>query len=407
MSHEHTSIRETKNIYNVSLPTATQQLLDNPNSGAENRFLNFLEERHRKLRITAPVQAELAIASEFYSGIFDVFAHLSMIKVMALFSEPDKIKSLASENPDLKYYINKAAGPRFIEQRRDYYPGSLHEFMEQGALLANIAVDTLTHDISQGSEQKYQVLWNMVGDAYEARNLIDKDFQRTNSKARLKPIFELPKPETADILKSALIENTQLALDIAIYHAVACMQNEAYLYLPYADSLSDSLQSMEDAYEAISSTNRQLVAELRVGRPLLNKINRARRRGESVDLPKTPTTVLSAYMWDKSAPDLFTGLSTEGNLQNISKGSLHPSLENKSWETTGNCGGRRPLIPREQDGSIVTQFARITRQPIPEAFSAARIMLRVGNELARETIYADPAAREGIEKISYYLGGSQ
>jgi hypothetical protein len=383
----------------------TQQLLYIPKSGVEVPFLDALEKRHSALRRTHPIRAELAIAGEFTSAIFNLFAHLAIFHIMDRVSQRIEANSLVAEDAGIPIYGKHTHGSRFASKSQEDYSGALHTFMQNGADIVIPAATAVTYDVAQGSAQVYQPLWQVLEDACGAKTLIEKDFQRTDKKARIQLPFDLSQKSSdeklEEILERSLVQNIESAMGIAISHAVAKVLTEGRL--PEAAELANSLHAMENEYDAIASTNRQLFAELFLGRPLLNQINQARLKGEIPPVSKRVSSILSKYIANSKDPDVFTNFATDGNILHVANGPLHPSLEEGSWENHANCGGQIPLFPRRQDIPRVVRFSQATGAPLPEAFSAARVILRMSKELARRTIYADPVARDGIVAIAQYI----
>lgn len=383
--------------------SVSQQLLEAPMSCLEIPFFDSLVERHR--RTSPPVRARRAVASEFYSEIFNVFAHLTIVRAMGIASQRLGTGQLivnSSDGSDYNYRFNHS---RFADQDRADYQGSLAAFMRGGDEITTSAIACLETDITSGTEQSYRHLWTVLQDADRARYLMNTQFKKYDKLARVQLPFDLVPVSKNDIggLGQSLESNIEQAMELAVYHAVARTLTDGRL--PKADKLADSLHEMEGDYEHLSSVNRELLAKLFYGNNLIDQLNQDRREGKEVIVPRNILSVLNDYINNPHISDaeLFDNFSTQGRILYVARGPLHPSLKDGPWKNSGNCGGSRLLASRIQDDESIGQFEEATGGVLPRPFNAARVDLRIGKELAKRSIYEDPIARAGIVRIASYV----
>src|SRR6266568_3687346 len=329
----------------------TQQLLLRPKSGVEIPFRAWLEKRHSKLQDTYPVRAVYATEAAYYSEIYNVFAHQVGINILDIYSQRlvnnGSLCAADSSTPVFKYQYNH---PRAFDQEGRRFHGTLASFMKNGEEITTVAINRLAESVAHGSDQEFQHLWGVLYDAYPVRHNRRIEFQQYDKLARVQFPIDLSttpaKKDVPDILAEDWEVNMEQDMEIGIHHAVARTLKEGSV--PSASSLADSLLAQEEHYERISSVNRELFAKLFFGDKKINEINRARRKGESVQLPKSTLAVLNDYIQTPNMDDalLFKDFEVEGNMLHISEGPLHISLKDGNWDNPWNCGGKQPLIPR-------------------------------------------------------------
>ncbi|HSX09888.1 MAG TPA: hypothetical protein VLF93_07060 [Candidatus Saccharimonadales bacterium] len=388
------------------LPSTTQLLLDNPLSGAEDTFLETLESRFAGLRTTHPIRAELAIAGEFYSEVLNVFVYLSSLNIMDGFSRRVETDSLVADTSGaIPVYVRGDTPMEQTDQYQAPYHGALNAFSQHGLAITIPAVNALTEDVQYGSAQDYQHLWDINADAFLNKREVRKEFKSTDRTARMLLPFPLSTDDrdTAKLLQEAWFVNiTDTALNLILTHAVSRTVVDGEI--PGADELATSFQAMENNYVPLSSINRLLFSELQIGHDQQRELNQERMSSdEPVVPPKRLIQVLDDYIANPRNQHFLTGFSTEGSILQTAQGPLHQSLAQGPWNPPAECAARTPVLPRPQDRSHIERFEHAIGSPLPERFSAARVLLRVGNELARKTIYADPRAREGIGIVARHV----